>query len=110
MDIDMPCPKNIRLKTSGWEKQTMLLFIFLGLFQKRREINECREQIQTTARASGRTWCAAQVVLIDGITACWKVYNVKFAKLLQNYENPMKGERGEWNLHNVKRKSRGILN
>ena len=33
---------------------------FLGLFQKRWEINECRQQIQTTAWASGRTWCAAQ--------------------------------------------------
>ena len=34
---------------------------------------------KTTAWASGRTWCAAQVVIIDGITA-WKVYNVKFSK------------------------------
>ena len=37
--------------------------------------NKCK----TTAWASGRTWCAAQVVIIDGITA-WKVYNVKFSK------------------------------
>ena len=27
---------------------------------------------KTTAWASGRTWCAAQVVIIDGITA-WKI-------------------------------------
>ena len=49
MDIDISM--NIRLnlylrKVKSGQKQTMLLYFFLGLFQKRREINECREQMQ----------------------------------------------------------------
>ena len=67
----------------------MLLFILLGLFQKRWEINECRQQIQTTAWASGRTWCAAQVVVIDGITA-WRVYNKKFYRTHQRHNTSVR--------------------
>ena len=42
---------------------------------------------KTTAWASGRTWCVAQVVVIDGITA-WKVYDIEISKITTKLRKP----------------------
>ena len=59
------------------------LVVVSRLFQKRWEIDECREQMQDYSVSFRSNLMCGTVVIIDGITA-WKVYNVKFSKKERN--------------------------